>query len=139
MLRALAVPERLRGVEAGEKASSSRKMTLLSLGAKLYAKALRLQPDNASCWHDLAFNYHLRSKLGATAEEGRALRERARMAAKKAIALEPSSHAHWSALGVLTLSDGDFAMAQHCFIRSIQTENNAIAWTNLGIMYLLEE
>ena len=31
-------------------------------------------------------------------------------------------------------------LAQHCFIKSLQlNDNNAITWTNLGVFYLLNE
>ncbi|ELK11514.1 Tetratricopeptide repeat protein 37 [Pteropus alecto] len=42
-------------------------------------------------------------------------------------------------LGIL-LGIRNYALAQHCFIKSIQSEQiNAVAWTNLGVLYLTNE
>eukprot|EP00095_Tigriopus_kingsejongensis_P006860 maker-scaffold176_size284796-snap-gene-1.23 protein:Tk06860 transcript:maker-scaffold176_size284796-snap-gene-1.23-mRNA-1 annotation:"conserved hypothetical protein" len=73
-----------------------------------------------------------------TSEEQALLRQRATVAIKKAIKLQPKGHSHWSLFGVVALKAENYALAQHAFIRSIEAENNAMAWTNLGILYLMK-
>lgn len=114
---------------------------------------------------------------------------------KKAIMLESGNHSYWNALGVVSMSEGNeiflhvtcvrikkirnetlfhfspsgldsFALAQHCFLKSIEVEQNVcnpyfygklfcsellfidlnifvlqnvVAWTNLGTLYLKKE
>ena len=55
------------------------------------------------------------------------------------IELPPQSAAHWNALGVAAMAAGEdfFGLAQHSFIRSAECENNSLAWTNLGVLYLI--
>jgi len=60
-------------------------------------------------------------------------------AAKHAVKLSPQSWLHWNILGVICMSPyiKNYALAQHCFIMAIDREaNNAIAWSNLGTLYL---
>lgn len=60
-------------------------------------------------------------------------------AAKHAVKLSPQSWLHWNILGVICMSSciKNYALAQHCFIMAIDREaNNAVAWSNLGILYL---
>lgn len=61
---------------------------------------------------------------------------------KKAVRLDSNNHLYWNALGVVSCYSGigNYALAQHCFIKSIQSEQiNAVAWTNLGVLYLAKE
>uniref|UniRef100_A0A9L0RXB6 SKI3 subunit of superkiller complex n=1 Tax=Equus caballus TaxID=9796 RepID=A0A9L0RXB6_HORSE len=61
---------------------------------------------------------------------------------KKAVRLDSNNHLYWNALGVVSCYSGigNYALAQHCFIKSIQSEQiNAVAWTNLGVLYLANE
>lgn len=60
-------------------------------------------------------------------------------AAKHAVKLCPQSWLHWNILGVICISPyiENYALAQHCFVMAIDREsNNAIAWSNLGTLYL---
>ena len=100
--------------------------------------ALKQQPDSASLWHDLGVNYMHQSesadKVMAKVMVGKAVQ-----ALQKAVTLNPDNYRHWLALG--TVAAGGIAdhpaLAQHCFIKSLQVEaNNVVAWTNLGTLYL---
>ncbi|PIO29705.1 hypothetical protein AB205_0213400, partial [Aquarana catesbeiana] len=56
--------------------------------------------------------------------------------------MDSSNHQYWNALGVVCCSKGvnNNVLAQHAFIKSIQCQpNNAVAWTNLGALYLVNE
>lgn len=60
-------------------------------------------------------------------------------AAKHAVKLHPQSWLHWNVLGVACMSPRikNYALAQHCFVMAIDRElNNAVAWNNLGTLYL---
>jgi tetratricopeptide (TPR) repeat protein len=128
------VPKKLH-----KSASLTSKSDVLKLGVACYAKAARLQPENAGVWHNLACNYHAQAENtpdGVAAED---LRHKALSAMKRALSLEPKSHLHWNAMGVLAFRTGEayFGLAQHAFIKSVEQENNSEAWTNLGILYLV--
>lgn len=118
------------------------KLELLQLGARCYGRALKILPDSAPLWHDLGISFLCQCRESVPADELKSLAEKCLYALKKAASLDPSNHMHWTALGVVATSSyvKNFALAQHCFIKSIQSEaNNAVAWTNLGTLYLQKD
>uniref|UniRef100_A0A8C4QPZ4 Tetratricopeptide repeat domain 37 n=1 Tax=Eptatretus burgeri TaxID=7764 RepID=A0A8C4QPZ4_EPTBU len=127
------------------------KQEMLALGARCYGKALRILPDSSSLWHDLGLiyyrqaEYHRRSQQGGTnlgsssSNNISELLDRALQSLKKAVMISNNNHQHWNALGIVAACPdvGNYALAQHAFIKSIQAEqNNVVAWTNLGALYL---
>lgn len=57
---------------------------------------------------------------------------------KKAIELEAGNAEFWNALGIVTTTLNP-SVAQHSFVRSLHiNELNAKVWTNLGVLYLLQ-
>lgn len=123
----------------GEGKAMQTKSELIRIGSRCYVRALQLSKDNAECWHDLALNYNVQAEMATAKLERTQFRQKALSAVKKALMLCPKSHQHWNLLGVVAASSElqNHALAQHAFIKSIEVENNAIAWTNLGIIYLL--
>lgn len=117
--------------------STVDKDALISIGCRCYGQALYLKPSSADLWHDLANSYHCLGKLSMEGSiEQRDSFRKALMAIKKSVSLDPSHHAHWNALGVVSAGVST-SLAQHAFIKSIQIEpNNVVAWTNLGALYL---
>ncbi|KAL8583667.1 hypothetical protein ACOMHN_037390 [Nucella lapillus] len=115
------------------------KAALMELATKCYGRALKIVPDSAPLWHDLGLGlFYLCGEQGEEAGR-RWVVERSVRALKKALTLDPAHHRHWTALGVVAASAyvKNLALAQHCFIKSVQCEtNNAVAWTNLGTLYL---
>ncbi|KAK3606262.1 hypothetical protein CHS0354_037938 [Potamilus streckersoni] len=114
------------------------KLETLQLGGRCYGEALKILPECAALWHDLGVNYLYQSEC-SIGENRILLAEKAAQILKKAICLDATNHKHWNALGVLCCFDDYFKpdLAQHCFIKSIQTEsNNVVAWTNLATLYL---
>jgi Flp pilus assembly protein TadD len=57
--------------------------------------------------------------------------------ARKSLSLDPTNHAVWNLLGVIAFEADNHRLAQHAFIKSVTTESNSTAWTNLGILYLV--
>ncbi|XP_077989019.1 tetratricopeptide repeat protein 37-like isoform X1 [Glandiceps talaboti] len=115
------------------------KIQVLSLGAKCYGRALSLKPECSSLWHDLGINYYRQAQEISDDKDGPELAHKSLKCLQKAITIETSSHQHWNALGVVAASKyvKKSKMAQHAFIKSIHAENNnVIAWTNLGTLYL---
>ncbi|CAL1530763.1 unnamed protein product [Lymnaea stagnalis] len=119
------------------------KLELLKIGASCYSQALKIFPDSGSLWHDLSvILYHQSSHISLsdpTSHDGQALLSQATQAVRKAIILEPKDWRHWNVLGVIACCNANFkpALAQHCFIKSIECEaSNVTAWTNLGAFYL---
>ena len=117
-------------------------LSILDVSIKCIVRALQLDADNANLWHDLADTYfalatqlsHDENVIKSDEAETKCL-----WAIKKSIALDPNNHAHWNALGVYAMSmeKEDYALAQHCFAKSVHLENNAVAWTNLGVLYFI--
>ena len=107
------------------------------MALRCLVRALQLDQENGNLWHDLATCYHAMRKVdGCDPEETEG---KCMSAMKRAIALEPNNHGHWSSLGVFAMSATrpDYPLAQHCFSKSVQIENNAVAWTNLGVLYFI--
>ncbi|XP_073534422.1 superkiller complex protein 3 [Phyllobates terribilis] len=121
------------------------KSEILELGGRCYGRALKLQPS-ANIWYDLGISYFYQAQHSLisdhTGSNQHDLLEKSVQCIKKAIMMDSSNHQYWNALGVISCSNdvNNKALAQHAFIKSIQCQqNNAIAWTNLGALYLLNE
>ncbi|XP_009682805.2 superkiller complex protein 3 isoform X3 [Struthio camelus] len=119
------------------------KSELLSLGGRCYGRALKLMPL-PNIWCDLGINYYRQAEhltvVGTDMNEISELLEKSLQCLKKAVRLDSKSHLYWNALGVVASCSaiGNYALAQHSFIKSVQAEQiNVVAWTNLGVLYLV--
>lgn len=105
---------------------------------RCFCRALNLSKDSSLLWHDLACCYLSQMKSDPNANR-RQLAEKCLAAAKQAIKLCPSTWVHWNMLTAVCMTEEvkNYALAQHCCVMAIDREpNNAIAWTNLGTLYL---
>ncbi|KAI4499739.1 hypothetical protein M0802_004995 [Mischocyttarus mexicanus] len=111
---------------------------LFLLSKRSYYRALDLSKNSALLWHDLACCYLSQLRLNPS-DNRQEIANEALTAAKYAVKLCPTSWSHWNILGIICMIPEikNCALAQHCFIMSISRENNAIVWTNLGILYAL--
>ncbi|XP_018416037.1 PREDICTED: tetratricopeptide repeat protein 37 [Nanorana parkeri] len=133
----------LVGQNEGHKVIS--KSETLELGARCYGRALKLQPS-ANIWCDLGINYYYQARnlinCDSQGSDTSNLLERSIQCIKKSLMMDSTSHQYWNALGVVCCSKGvnNNVLAQHALIKSIQCQpNNAVAWTNLGALYLVNE
>lgn len=100
---------------------------------------MSISKNSPLLWHDLARCYLAQASLSKS-ENQKEILNRSLVAVKKAVKLNPSSPLHWNLLGVICMSSEikNYALAQHSFVMAIEVEsNNAVAWTNLGTLYLL--
>ncbi|KAK7473574.1 hypothetical protein BaRGS_00035177 [Batillaria attramentaria] len=139
--RLVCVPKRLCQTTTRDNTDTVKlgKVDLLQLGARCYGRALKILPNSAPLWHDLGISYLQQTRESSCSDERTVLMDKCLYALKKAVSLDPGNHMHWTALGVAATSPyvKNLPLAQHCFIKSIQSEtNNAVAWTNLGTLYL---
>lgn len=118
---------------------------MLALGSRCYLRSLHLRKKadkedmsefndihvQASLWFDLAFNFLVRWQHD---KEDRLL-QTARHAVERAISFDSSNADFWNLLGIVCLHSDEFPLAQHAFIKAVRSNNNAAAWTNLGVMY----
>lgn len=123
-----------------EKYMRIRGNEILMLSIRCFCRALSTTVDqnSASLWHDLACCYSLQLDSDSRVNKDETA-SKCLAAAKHAVKLCPQSWLHWNILGVICMSPyiKNYALAQHCFIMAIDREsNNAIAWSNLGILYL---
>uniref|UniRef100_A0A671KQG0 Tetratricopeptide repeat protein 37-like n=1 Tax=Sinocyclocheilus anshuiensis TaxID=1608454 RepID=A0A671KQG0_9TELE len=136
------VPGALCGMDPLDQGHTLDQRQLLTLGERCFGHALKLMPEAPSLWCDLGLNYYHQSRLLSCLnpeEDQQPLLEKAIQCVKKAIMLDSANHTYWNALGVVSMAKGieNFALAQHCFIKSVKAEsNNVVAWTNLGALYL---
>ncbi|XP_072215767.1 superkiller complex protein 3 [Excalfactoria chinensis] len=119
-----------------------KKSELLRLGGRCYGRALKLIPL-PNIWCDLGINYYRQAEhltaVGTDMNEISELLEKSLQCLKKAVRLDSKNHLYWNALGVVASCSavGNYALAQHSFIKSVQAEEiNVVAWTNLGVLYL---
>nr|XP_021397210.1 tetratricopeptide repeat protein 37 isoform X2 [Lonchura striata domestica] len=118
--------------------------SLLSKNAtKQVLKKNELLILGGSVWCDLGINYYRQAEhftaVGTDTNEISELLEKSLQCLKKAVRLDSKNHLYWNALGVVASCSaiGNYALAQHSFIKSIQAEQiNVVAWTNLGVLYL---
>uniref|UniRef100_A0A8C9Y6E9 SKI3 subunit of superkiller complex n=1 Tax=Sander lucioperca TaxID=283035 RepID=A0A8C9Y6E9_SANLU len=140
------VPALLAGLDSNTQSHALNQAQTLKVGERCYVRALKLMSEVPSLWYDLGLNYYRQSSVPRPDEGGQdsqsLLLEKAQQCLKKAIMMDSGTHSYWNALGVISMSKGleNFALAQHCFIKSIQVEpNNVVAWTNLGTLYLKKD
>ncbi|XP_060057166.1 superkiller complex protein 3 [Erinaceus europaeus] len=135
------------GILLGQKEGKQtlKKNELLHLGGRCYGRALKLM-STSNTWCDLGINYYRQvqhlAETGSDVNDLKELLEKSLQCLKKAVRLDSSNHLYWNALGVVSCHIGirNYALAQHCFIKSIQSEQiNAVAWTNLGVLYFANE
>uniref|UniRef100_A0A7M4E7J6 SKI3 subunit of superkiller complex n=1 Tax=Crocodylus porosus TaxID=8502 RepID=A0A7M4E7J6_CROPO len=121
-----------------------KKSELLILGGRCYGRALKLM-SLPNIWCDLGINYYHQAQhltaMGSDTNEISELLEKSVQCLKKAVRLDSKNYLYWNALGVVLSclsAIGNYALAQHCFIKSVQAEQiNVVAWTNLGVLYLV--
>lgn len=110
----------------------------LHFAFRCFCRALSLTQNSALLWHDLACCYSMQLRRNSMINKSD-VTAKCLAAAKQAIKLCPQSWLHWNLLGVICQSRDvrNYALAQHCFVMAIDREpNNAIAWSNLGTLYL---
>ncbi|XP_065220863.1 tetratricopeptide repeat protein 37 [Planococcus citri] len=119
-----------------------RRDQLLNFTLKCYFVAVKLNPADSNglsfLWHDIAICYTFLAKNSQTNDKSQFMKF-ALIASKKSVSLMPQVWDHWNLLGVIACSKeiNDPKLAQHCFIKSIQIDNDcAVSWTNLGVLYL---
>ncbi|OAP58478.1 hypothetical protein AYL99_07568 [Fonsecaea erecta] len=96
----------------------------------------------AVSWYNLGWAEHQAYISGSTSlrlqgKKPRRLLKASMTCFKRAIELEAGNSDFWNALGVATMTLSP-RVSQHSFVRSLHlNENNAWTWTNLGVLYLL--
>uniref|UniRef100_A0A669QMT7 Tetratricopeptide repeat domain 37 n=1 Tax=Phasianus colchicus TaxID=9054 RepID=A0A669QMT7_PHACC len=104
-----------------------KKSELLRLGGRCYGRALKLIPL-PNIWCDLGINYYRQAEHltaeGTDKNEISELLEKSLQCLKKAVRLDSKNHLYWNALGVVASCSaiGNYALAQHSFIKSVQAE-----------------
>lgn len=116
---------------------------LSELAGRCYCRAVKLNPDDSLLWYDMATNFYRRGlHFSKDSEDCYNKLSSAVAAAKKSIKLEPNRWQNWNLLGVIcaTRQINNLALAQHCFIEAVSLDKKtaAVAWSNLGILYLLQ-
>lgn len=114
--------------------NSSSKLNILTAAARCYMRAINLNPTVADLWHDLAVNFYFQTKLDEVNLH------KGLECAKQAIRLYSSVSKYWATLGCLGTSSKltSPAFVQFCFVKSLTIDpQNASAWTNLGLFYLI--
>uniref|UniRef100_A0A452TIM8 Tetratricopeptide repeat domain 37 n=1 Tax=Ursus maritimus TaxID=29073 RepID=A0A452TIM8_URSMA len=117
------------GVLLGQKEGKQvlKKNELLHLGGRCYGRALKLM-STSNTWCDLGINYYRQAQhlaeTGNNTNDLKELLEKSLHCLKKAVRLDSKNHLYWNALGVVSCHNGirNYALAQHCFIKSIQSE-----------------
>ena len=135
----LKVPTVLLNETSEDKFREINKVQALQLASKAFTRALNLQPENVACWQDLALSFHyqlINQEIDEKSLED--LKTKSFNSIRKALALSPKNSDLWNILGVFASYHQDFGLAQHAFIKSIQLQSNATAWSNLGIVYLTQ-
>eukprot|EP00124_Ichthyophonus_hoferi_P002996 Ihof_evm2s233 gene=Ihof_evmTU2s233 len=118
--------------------ATSTRSRLFALGAACYAKVLCLG-NSASVEGDLAIILYLQSLLCDHEDKDMASKNLslAVEAAKRAVVQDSSAPRLWGVLGVVAAKAANPRLAQHAFIKSLNLQNNAGTWTNLGVFYML--
>lgn len=119
--------------------SKNIKIITIIINVRSYCRALSLFENSGSLWYDLACCYFTQLNFVDSSIDQKDLINKSLAAAKQAIKRSPKSWLQWNLLGVICMHDEvkNYALSQHCYIMAIDMElNNAVAWTNLGVLYL---
>ncbi|XP_045477416.1 tetratricopeptide repeat protein 37 [Harmonia axyridis] len=115
------------------------KEDLLQLAVRCYSKAIVLTKSNDLLWHDLAVAYFLQAKHSEDKELANEISTKAQAILQQCSSKNPTYWQHWNLLGIILMTKDhpNYAFAQHCFIKAVTVNRNcAVAWTNLGVLYL---
>ncbi|PRD33914.1 UNVERIFIED_CONTAM: Tetratricopeptide repeat protein 37 [Trichonephila clavipes] len=117
----LIVPPELHQ-DAEKQPVSCNKSQLLAYGSRFFGRALLIKDNVSTVWHDLGTNCYLQSKLSSDKCEKISFAKKSFICYQKAVSLSPNYEAHWTALGVVSLSEelDDWAFGQHALIKSLQ-------------------
>ena len=117
-----------------------KKMDMFLAAERMYCRAMSINQENSFLWHDLAAANFWHAMAVLQSSERFKILQRAMTAARRAVSICPENDTHWNMLGVVAACEEmkQRAVAQHAFIQAIQlNSNNAVAWTNLGTLYLM--
>uniref|UniRef100_A0A673MLJ3 Tetratricopeptide repeat protein 37-like n=1 Tax=Sinocyclocheilus rhinocerous TaxID=307959 RepID=A0A673MLJ3_9TELE len=119
------VPGALCGMDPLDQGHTLDQRQLLTLGERCFGRALKLMPEAPSLWCDLGLNYYHQSRLLSSIQ----------VHDLTCVVMDYSCVNCIFCFYILGIEN--FALAQHCFIKSVKAEsNNVVAWTNLGALYL---
>lgn len=115
--------------------------TAIMSGVLAYKRAIHASSQDihaqAVAWYNLGWAEH-RAFVCSDAKAGKKYLRAAVRCFKRAIELEAGNAEFWNALGTVTTTLNP-KVAQHSFVRSLHlNELNARVWTNLGVLYLLQ-
>ncbi|XP_014213900.1 tetratricopeptide repeat protein 37-like [Copidosoma floridanum] len=118
-----------------------KRKDIFLLAIRCYCRALSMSKSSSLLWHDLARCYFAQLNLDSLSDAKEVVKK-SLAAAKEAVKLDPYNWFHWNLLGAICMSKlvKNYALAQHSFVMALERQsNNAVAWTNLGSLYLLLE
>ena len=120
-------------LSAGETEFSGQ--NLAHLAVKSYNRGLELEPSCSEYLIDLT-----RSYLELAKYQGEYLLH-ALTLSKRSVQLRPHDHIAWNLLGAVCIKQKVYSLAQHACIKSlnIDKDDNPVAWTNLGLLYMLNK
>ncbi|KAH1001196.1 hypothetical protein HUJ04_013439 [Dendroctonus ponderosae] len=125
-----------------QKSAILEQTELFEWATKFYCKAVSSAEDNPFLWHDLGTCYLQYACNHNDPVKKNELLNNAISIAQHCTSLNPEYWQHWNLLGVAAVlrEPPNYALAQHSFIKAVIAESNsAVAWTNLGILYLRME
>ena len=115
----------LRTMTGPEDTDLFDRAALLELSVRCYTKSLALEPRAPPTWHDLGLAQAAAGSL-----------DTASVSLKRAISLDPRQAHFWNSLGLILTKQENWALAQHCYIKSLELDTTSMAWTNLGVVYI---
>ena len=115
----------LRTMTGPEDTDLFDRAALLELSVRCYTKSLALEPRAPPTWHDLGLAQAAAGSL-----------DTASVSLKRAISLDPRQAQFWNSLGLILTKQENWALAQHCYIKSLELDTTSMAWTNLGVVYI---
>lgn len=107
-----------------------------SQALNMTAKKPKLNSAQKYIWYDLAKCYLKHALSPIIDRNGRLeFKSKAEQAIKKCLTLDPHNQAFWNTMGVIeTIEETqDQHLSYYCFVKSLETEINAIAYNNLGV------
>ncbi|GAB0091750.1 tetratricopeptide repeat protein 37 [Sergentomyia squamirostris] len=112
---------------------------IYELSSRCYLRALKESPRDTMLWYNLATCMYWRAAKVSDKAMMQEYLEKAQVYAKQSIATKPSRWQNWNLMGVISVRLGVICQALHCFVKCLRlNKTSAVAWSNLGLMYLQE-
>uniref|UniRef100_A0A1B0DNB2 Uncharacterized protein n=1 Tax=Phlebotomus papatasi TaxID=29031 RepID=A0A1B0DNB2_PHLPP len=112
---------------------------IFEVSSRCFLRAIKENAEDGLLWYNLAVCLYLRGCRISDKMLKQEYLRKAMLYVKQSIALKSNRWQNWNMLGAISVKLGNVCQALHCFVKALRlNKTSAMAWCNLGLMYLNE-